>query len=174
MPETPTAQAEIPKFEFELGKAPDNAIYWVVNGGRAALKCFEWPQTGQYRNANHGIIDEGSLRMLLQENGASLSKDALSASVRESNYSLAHGYLQRCRETAKALMGKYEFWGVHIDNILPFYEAVRAQSDQIIDTFLAYHPEFKEFRLPPISETDTRLMQQMARVALKAALTRIK
>lgn len=162
MPDAPE-RVEIPKFEFEIWEAPDSDVYWVLRGGRAALKAIDGPQEGKYRSPRYGILDEGELRQLLQGAQNGMSADTV-----------VKGCLRQCQYTAQALMKKNEAWWIHIDAILAFYEAVKGQSDQLIDAFIQKDPKLEAFRLPPINEDYKIAAQHMARMALRNALTKIE
>lgn len=95
------------------------------------------------------------------------------AESRLSSYDFYRERLAHIVEVVRTLYEKKETWGIHIDNILAFYRAVKGQSDQLIEKLKVHHPEFEEYRLPDISEHDKESMRAVARRALRNALENV-
>ena len=95
---------------------------------------------------------------------------ACQAESRLSNYDFCHERIKYIRDIVRKINEKKEVWGMHIDNILAFYEATRIQLDEVINKLQPHHPEFEEYRLPNISPDDQESMRAVARRALRNAL----
>lgn len=149
MSETPHA------LELEINKWEESKNIGIVFGWRSVEILEEWWTT----MPKFGLVHEGSMISYGEKEG----------SLGENVYSVVAD-LKRCHEAAQSIFAQRWLWQ-DVNSIFGFYHAVKSQSDEIIDRFSKYHPEFEDWRLPAISDEDRENIKEAMRTALANALS---